>query len=140
MDDEDQVRAFIADVNLESRDLKKGQKAMLYAMLFPDPNKRARGNKAKSTESVDFSQQQLREARQVLRHSKALADDVIADRVPLDAALQLIKDEQTKARSIEAKTERLRAARAGPGRWPTASRSIRQRRKAQSRRSRPRSG
>lgn len=36
------MRTFIADVNLERRDLKKGQKAMALAMLFPR-GKRGRG-------------------------------------------------------------------------------------------------
>jgi hypothetical protein len=36
------VHAFIADMNLERRDLKKGQKAMALAMLFPE-EQRGRG-------------------------------------------------------------------------------------------------
>jgi hypothetical protein len=51
----------------------EGQRAMAVAMLFPEPDKRGRGNKGKSTESVGFSQQRLREARQVLRFSPELA-------------------------------------------------------------------
>jgi hypothetical protein len=44
--DDEAVRAFIADMNLERRDLKKAQKAMAFAVLYPKPNhggKRERG-------------------------------------------------------------------------------------------------
>jgi hypothetical protein len=76
----------IADVNLERRDLKKGQKAMALAMLYPDPEKGGRGKKSVATRH-GFSKDRLSDARSVLAHSLALAQDVIADRVPLDAAL-----------------------------------------------------
>jgi hypothetical protein len=88
------VRAFIADVNLERRDLKKGQKAMLYATLFPDPGKRGRGNKEKYLETKEFSPTRLSQARAVLAHSSALAQDVLHDRIPLDKALEQVKAER----------------------------------------------
>jgi hypothetical protein len=106
--DEDQVRAFIADVNLERRDLKKGQKAALYAKLFPEPAKGGRGKTVTTDNS--FTRPQLSNCRAIWRHSQALLDDVIADRTPLDKALAQVKDEQARASSTEAKTERLRAA------------------------------
>jgi ParB-like chromosome segregation protein Spo0J len=105
--DEDQVRAFIADVNLERRDLKKGQKAALYAKLFPEPAKGGRGKTVTTDNS--FTRPQLSNCRAILRHSPALLDDIIADRVPLDAALARVKEEQARASSTEAKIERLRS-------------------------------
>jgi ParB/RepB/Spo0J family partition protein len=106
--DEDAVRAFIADVNLERRDLKKGQKAALYARLYPEPAKLRRKG-AGGSESEQLTKSKISEARAVLRHSLALLDEVIADRTPLDKALAQVKDEQARASSTEAKTERLRA-------------------------------
>jgi hypothetical protein len=50
---------------------------MAMAMLYPEPDKQGRGNKGKATEAVGFSQQRLREARSVLRHSRELALRVI---------------------------------------------------------------
>jgi hypothetical protein len=87
--DDDAVRAFIADVNLERRDLKQGQRAIALAMLYPDPA-RGRGKTdpgKKGAESASFSYRRLAEARSVLRHSLALAEEVINDRTPLDKAL-----------------------------------------------------
>ena len=94
--DDDAVRAYIADVNLERRDLKKGQKAMVLARLYPEV-KRGRGNidpARKTLDSSDFSQVRLREARQVLAHSLSLAEDVLHDRIGLDAALVQVRKEQ----------------------------------------------
>jgi len=79
--DEDAVRAFIAEVNLERRDLKKGQKAMALAMLFPNGQRGRGGNGAvrKALETSDFSRQRLDQARSVLNHSRALAEDVLRE-------------------------------------------------------------
>ena len=41
--DNEAVRAYIADVNLERRDLKKGQKAMALAMLYSRARDRRSG-------------------------------------------------------------------------------------------------
>jgi hypothetical protein len=37
---------------------------MRLALLYPEPDKRGRGNKGKATETVGFSEQRLREAPQ----------------------------------------------------------------------------
>jgi hypothetical protein len=88
-----------ADVNLERRDLKKGQKAMALAMLFPKAKHggaRTAGASpdsglAKEMERAGITKQRLSEARSILLHAPALAEDVMADRVPLDAALAHVK-------------------------------------------------
>jgi hypothetical protein len=72
---------------------------MALAMLFPS-GERGRGKidpARKSLESSDFSVQRLRQARQILEHSRALAKDVFADRVRLDKALEQIKTEQQRS-------------------------------------------
>jgi hypothetical protein len=43
-------------------------------MVYPDADKRGRGNKGKAAETVDFSQKRLSQARAVLKHSRALAE------------------------------------------------------------------
>lgn len=42
---------------------------MAMAFAYPEPEKGGRGKKGKATETVGFSQQRLREARQILGHS-----------------------------------------------------------------------
>jgi hypothetical protein len=80
--------ARVADVNLERRDLKKGQKAMALAMLFPKANyggARKRGAISETKTELEknrISDARLSQARAVLDHSLALAQDVIADRIP----------------------------------------------------------
>jgi hypothetical protein len=69
-------------------DLSKGQKAMALAMIYPNPE-RGRGKKdlaRKETETGSFSYTRVKDARAVLRHSRALAEDVLKDITPLDAA------------------------------------------------------
>jgi hypothetical protein len=43
----------------QGRDLKKGQKAMLLAMLFPEAEKGGRGKKGKASETNGYSQVRL---------------------------------------------------------------------------------
>ena len=54
---------------------------MAVAMLYPEPEKGGRGKKGngtKAAETAGFSYRRLAEARSVLRHSRALAEQVIA--------------------------------------------------------------
>jgi hypothetical protein len=84
---------------VERRDLKKGQKAMALAMLYPH-GQRGRGKidpARKSADTAHFSMRGLQTARQILNHSRALAEDVLADRVPLDKALEQVKSEQQRS-------------------------------------------
>lgn len=78
--------AFIADANLERRDLTKGQKAMLVAVRFPDPEKRGRGNKSSVSDDFGISPTRLREARTVLSKCPQYADLIIDGSMGLDAA------------------------------------------------------
>jgi hypothetical protein len=79
------VRAFVKSRS-ERRDLSKGEKAMALAMLYPEPDKRGRGNKGKAEETSDFTQKRLAQARQVLRHSQPFAIAVRDGVEKLDAA------------------------------------------------------
>ena len=101
--------AFIVSANLERRNLTKGQQAIALAMIYPEADKRGRGNKGKAEETSDFSQKRLSQARSILRHSRALAEDVLAKRTSLDAALGKMFEEQRAAASTDDKMAELRA-------------------------------
>ena len=71
------MRAFVAARN-ERRNITKGQKAMAYAKLFPNPEKGGRGKK--TVQPLDsFSKQLLSQARAVYRYSPTLVDEVHDD-------------------------------------------------------------
>ena len=82
---------------------------MALAMIYPDPDKRGRGNKGKSSETAGFSATRLKQARSVLRHSRALAEDVLAKRISLDEALDAVEEARTASQSVDAKMADLRA-------------------------------
>jgi hypothetical protein len=50
----------------------------------------------------------LSQCRAVLAHSRALAGEVIGDRMPLDSAIKQMQREREASSSIEAKMDRLR--------------------------------
>jgi hypothetical protein len=102
--------AFIVSANLARRNLSKGQQAMAMALIYPDADKRGRGNKGKSSGTADFSATRLKQARTVLRHSRALAEDVLAARTTFDVALAQVEEERRASLSVDAKMAQLRAA------------------------------
>jgi hypothetical protein len=58
-------------------------------MIYPEPEKGGRGRKSEPNTAAKrggFSEDRLQAARAVLRHSRALAQDVLAARDSLDAA------------------------------------------------------
>lgn len=77
--------AYIADANLERRDLTKGQKAMLLAVRFP---KGRQGKKGTSSVSDDVSSTRIKQARLVNELCPEMVDDVIAGTTGLDEALE----------------------------------------------------
>ena len=98
--------AYIAGANLERRSLTQGQHAMAYAMIYPEPEKRGRGNKRSGTGS--FTNQRLSEARVILEYSPPLAQSVLAGVTPLDQALRQVDEQKKKADGESARLERLR--------------------------------
>lgn len=106
IEDEDQVKALIGSANLQRRDLTKGQKAMGWAILYPEPTtaKGGRGKKDETTkleETSNFSAKRLQQARAVLRHSEEMARSVLSGGLSLDAALA----EMTKRARVDAEPE-----------------------------------
>src|SRR4051812_24930605 len=88
-----------------SRSTNRGQKAMALAMIYPEPGKR--GVKTLNTSRSD--QVMLSNARAVLRHSRALAEDVLADRTKFDAALDQVNRHREASLSTDAQMAELRA-------------------------------
>jgi len=107
------ARAFIVSANLTRRNLSKGQQAMALAMIYPEPDGRGRGNKSsaiKSAETAGFSQTRLKQARSILHHSPALADDVLAARKPFDEAVRFVQTAQQASKSRDVQLSELRSA------------------------------
>ncbi|KWO55947.1 ParB/RepB/Spo0J family partition protein [Burkholderia territorii] len=79
--------AWIADSNLERRDLTKGQKAMLIAVRFPGAtNKGGRGHKKTTEETSEVSAKRVSQARAVYHYCPEMVDAVIAGETGLDEA------------------------------------------------------
>jgi hypothetical protein len=75
------------------RNMTKGQRAMTLAMIYPEPEKggaRERGSISETKTELmraKISDARLSQARTVLRHSRELAQAVVAGITPLDLAL-----------------------------------------------------
>lgn len=88
---------------------------MALAMIYPEA-KRGRGNKdeaRKSVVSTDFSSERLKQARQVLKHSRTFAEQVLAGTMSLDEALAEVRKAQGAVSSVRAEIEgKVNAAKA----------------------------
>lgn len=68
-------KAYIISSNINRRHMTKGQKAMAVAMIFPDPEKRGRGNK--SVLNTDFSSSYLKHARAIYQYCREDKVDLV---------------------------------------------------------------
>jgi hypothetical protein len=100
--------AFIVSANLARRNLTKGQQAMALAMIYPEP-KRGMHSQLNLSTGIGFDKALLSHARAVLRHSRALAEDVLAKRKSLDVALANVEQDRRAGQSIDQKMAELRA-------------------------------
>lgn len=105
LDGQDPI-AFILSMNIARRELNKGQKAMAIAFAYPEPEKGGRGKNRKET--LQFSKMRLSQARQVLHHSRELAEAVFRDTAKLDTALEKVIAEQKALKTTEEKLAHLR--------------------------------
>jgi hypothetical protein len=80
--------AFIADANMDRRDLSKGQKAMIVAKRYPNDRKGGRGKTetANYAETAQLSMRRIQEARVVLNHCEQYVPLVIDGSMGLDEA------------------------------------------------------
>jgi len=105
--------SVIIGMNLQRRHLSKGQKAVILAFLYPEPEKGGRGKNGdarKAVETTGFSVERLKQARSVLRHSRTMAESVLKGIIPLDDALATVKREEQYQQGDEAKLARLQQA------------------------------
>lgn len=107
-ENDEAVKAYVADKS-EHRNLTKAQQAMRLALLYPEPDKRGRGNKGKAAETADFSQRRLREARTVLAFSREWALAVRDGSRKLDEVLKEVQEARRNLETVETKMARLRA-------------------------------
>jgi hypothetical protein len=95
--------AFIMSENIKRRHMNAGQRAILTAKVYPNPEERGRGNK--SVLNTDFSSGLLSHARTVVKHAPDLADQVLFNGLPLNdayaTARQLKNDKETQAEKID---------------------------------------
>jgi hypothetical protein len=108
---DDEARAFVKSRS-ERRDLTKGEKAMALAMLYPEPEKGGRGKHGAVKEAKKvgrLSDERLRQARLILRHSPPLAIAVRDGVTKLDEALAQVKAERANLDTSESRLARLRA-------------------------------
>ena len=107
-EDDDAIRAFVKSRS-ERRDISKGQRAMGYALLFPDAKQGGSRKKGASSETeLGFSKVRLSEARAVLAYSRDLALAVRDGTESLDDAYATVRAERSKLDTKEAKIARLR--------------------------------
>jgi hypothetical protein len=100
--------AYILAQNISRRHLNKGQQAMAVAFAYPEPEKGGRGKKKTMEISSTFSEKRLQQARQVLGHSRELAQAVLSDIIKLDAALEKVIAERKAIKTTEEKLAQLR--------------------------------
>jgi hypothetical protein len=101
---------YIVSVNLARRNLTKGQQAMALAMIYPE-GERGRGRNAearKAKETLGFSSQRLMQARSILRYSRPMAESVLKGVISFDEALEMIRQQQQRAESAEARLQSLK--------------------------------
>ncbi|WP_233849512.1 ParB N-terminal domain-containing protein [Paraburkholderia sp. HD33-4] len=109
-DDED-LDAYIADMNFERRSLSKGQRAMLIAVGYPEqrtyPGQKSESRKAIVSKSI--SSARVSQARAVLRYCSHYVDLVIAGSMGLDAAYEEATRLKAEAQDRDLRIEKLRA-------------------------------
>jgi ParB/Sulfiredoxin domain len=105
------VAALIVSANISRRNLNNGQRATLLAMIYPAGGKGGRGKKDPAINPEDSSGfiRMVQQARQILRHSEAMAVSVKDGTMPFDTALKQARNGEEEGKSREARMARLRA-------------------------------
>jgi hypothetical protein len=57
----------------QRRNVSKGQQAIAFALLWPEPEKGGRGKKGKASETDGFSATRYKQARAIVAHSREMA-------------------------------------------------------------------
>jgi hypothetical protein len=78
---------FILAANITRRHLTEGQCAIIIALAYPDPEKCGRGRPSQLSKLEGYSASRLSEARTIIKHSRDLAQEVIAGSCTFKQAL-----------------------------------------------------
>ena len=81
----------VFSANIHRRRMTKGQRAMVVAKIYPEPEKGGRGKKASLKEEFGFGAAHLSRARTVIRYAGDLADGVLAGNPSLDVAYKVAR-------------------------------------------------
>ena len=97
---EGNIDSYIISSNINRRHMTSGQRSMAFAMIKPEGESGGRGNKlSRNRESLDLSKTErnnVSTARKILKHSRLLADQVLAGHVTLNTAKESIISEEEK--------------------------------------------
>jgi ParB-like nuclease domain. len=98
---EGDIKAYINAGDLVRRDLTKGQKAMAYAMLYPNSQRGKRTDLLSGITSSASERVMVSKARKILRHSEAIAKEIMAGNLFLDKAADWVDTEIAKNKKID---------------------------------------
>ena len=98
--------AYVVSVNLTRRNMTAGQRAMVLATIYPEPQQGKRGT---SKETLEVSAMRLSQARTVLREMRSAVDAIIRGEAKLDAAYQQVLEMRRQSNTVEARVSRLPA-------------------------------
>lgn len=101
--------AYILSANINRRHMTKGQRAIVVAMIYPEPQKLRRKDSS-PFETKELSSGKLSQARTVLRHAPDLADSVINGSISLDNAYEEARIRKCQAETYEARFLSLKIA------------------------------
>ncbi|MDQ3959507.1 MAG: hypothetical protein M3255_04290 [Pseudomonadota bacterium] len=93
--------------NIHRRHMTKGQRAIVVARIYPEPEKGGRGKN--SSVSKEFSGARLSLARFVLRYAPDLADSVLAGSPSIDNAYEEARIRKGQAETYESRFLSLKA-------------------------------
>jgi hypothetical protein len=89
--------ALIISQNVNRRHQTKGSVAVAVALEFPNPEEQGRGKKGFVAKHFMVDKAKLSQARLVVRHTPALADEVLAGQMGLDKAYDEARKAKAKA-------------------------------------------
>ena len=105
------AEAYILSANINRRHMTQVQSAMVVAMMYPEPQIGGKG-RSRILDRLGGSRkgwkERIHQARGVLHHSRALAEQVLLGDLSMHKALQTVDKEITERQSREAKLSRIR--------------------------------
>lgn len=111
--DEEAIAEYIHDKNSVRRDITTGQRAMAYALLFPNPAKLKRKDEGRSSNGgTSLERGRISEARTILKYAEAEIENVILGTTPFKTAYEKAAQRKREDEPDKPKEKRLTAIRA----------------------------